>query len=334
MFGIRRGDYAPAALVSGGMAFAVALSWSSATAQSASDASSAWTVPRTPWGDPDLQGVYTNIDELNIPLERPARFEGRLVSDISPEELASFARESNEQRQRAFEQNNAFRGLTAVDRFDLRPSRPWRIIDPPAGRVPALTSEGQERQAAYAASVRQPADRPDSLTLWYRCISLGVPGTMLPSVDGAPYRIVQAPGIVAIAYERMHESRVIPTDGRAHVANVIRMYAGDARGRWEGESLVVETTNFKARFLLTSAASDKLRVIERFTPLSPDALEWSVTFDDASAWTSPWSIAMRLTRTVEAMFEDACHEGNHTVRNILSGARADERASAARSRGP
>ena len=111
------------------------------------------------------------------------------------------------------------------------------------------------------------------------------------------------------------------------------MYMGDARGRWEGDTLVVETTNFKGRFSTTAAASEKLRIVERFTPVVPDALEWSVTFDDPAAWTAPWTIAMQLTRTSEAMFEDACHEGNHTVRNILSGARAEERAQA-QGRGP
>lgn len=290
-----------------------------------------WAAPRTPWGDPDLQGVYTNIDELNVPLERPERFEGRALSDISPEELAAFARETNEERRRRVEYN-AFLGLTAVDRFDLRPSQAWRIVDPPSGHLPELTPEGRERQAAYTAALRQPADRPASLNHWYRCISLGVPSTMLPTPDGAPHRIVQAPGIVAIASERMHETRIIATDGRAHVADVFRMYMGDARGRWEGDSLVVETTNLRGQFRLTAAASEKLRLIERFTPLGPDALEWSVTFDDPGAWTSPWTMAMQLTRTDEAMFEDACHEGNHTVRNILSGARAEEAARIARPR--
>jgi hypothetical protein len=325
----RRGFCRLPTLVCASVALASALPWCSAAAQSVSGATSDWVAPRTPWGDPDLRGVYTNIDEFNVPLERPTRFEGRTLSDVSAEELAAFARESNEQRQRNFERNNAFRGLTAVDRFDLRPSRAWRIVDPREGRVPTLTPEGRLRQDAYAAGLRQPADRAQSLNLWYRCISLGVPTTMLPTQDGAPHRIVQAPGVVAIAHERMHETRVIPTDGRAHVADAIRMYAGDARGRWEGDTLVVETTNLKGQFQLTSAASEKLRVIERFTPLGPDAIDWSVTFEDPSAWTAPWTIALRLTRTSDAMFEDACHEGNHTVRNILSGARADERAAAA-----
>ena len=322
MFGFEHRNHGWAGLASYCLALAM-LPWSNAAAQSASEAAP-WSAPRTPWGDPDLQGVYTNIDERNVPLERPAEFEGRLLSDISPAELAEFARTTNEQRARQFERNNAFRGLTAVDQFDLTPSRPWLVADPPTGHVPPLTPEGERRQAAYEASLVHPADEPASLNLWYRCISLGVPGTMLPTADGAPHRIVQAPGIVAIAHERLHETRVIPTDGRPHLADSFRMYMGDARGRWEGDSLVVEMTSFRGRFRTTAAASEKLRIVERFTPVAPDALEWSVTFDDPATWTSPWTIAMRLTRTSESMFEDACHEGNHTVRNILSGARAEE----------
>lgn len=313
------------------IAVVVALTSASAFAQSSAGVTTAWVAPRTPWGDPDLQGVYTNIDERNVPLERPAEFEGRLSSDISPAELAEFARTTNEQRARQFERNNAFRGLGDVQRFDLSPSRPWLVADPPTGRVPPLTAEGERRRAAYEASLTQPADEPASLNMWYRCIGLGVPGTMMPTPDGAPHRILQTPGIVAIAHERLHETRVIPTDGRPHVADAIRMYMGDAKGRWEGDSLVVETTNFKGRFRTTAAASENLRIVERFTPVAPDALEWSVTFDDSATWTSPWTIAMRLTRTSESMFEDACHEGNHTVRNILSGARAAE---GAQGRGP
>jgi len=324
------GDNAFRALTCSSVALIIALA-SVAVAQPARP----WVVPRTPWGDPDLQGVYTNADEFNVPLEKPAEFEGRLLSDVSPEELAEFARTSNEQRARNFERNNAFQGLTGVDLSNLRPSRRWLVADPSAGRVPPLTADGERRRAEYEASLAQPADEPASLNLWYRCIGLGVPGTMLPTQDGAPHRIFQAPGIIAIAHERLHETRVIPTDGRPHVAAEIRMYMGDARGRCEGDSLVVETSNFKGQFRTTAAASEKLRIVERLTPVAPDALEWSVTFDDPSAWATPWTIAMRLTRTTEAMFEDACHEGNHTVRNILSGARADERApAAAQGRGP
>jgi hypothetical protein len=277
----------------------------------------------TPWGEPDLQGVYTNIDEIGVPLEQPERFRGRALAEITPSELADSAREINERRRRNFESGNAFRGLTATDRFDLAPSRPWLVVE---GRIPPLTAAGRQRQADFEASLQAPPENAASLNLWYRCISLGVPRSMMPSQDGAPYRIIQAPGIVAIVYERMHEARVIPVDGQPHVADAIRGYMGDARGRWEDGSLVVETTNFKGRFQMTSAASDHLRVIERFTPIDAGTLEWSVTLDDPSAWERPWTFAMRLTKTTEQLFEDACHEGNYPIRHILNAARAAEAA--------
>ena len=283
-----------------------------------------WSPARTPWGDPDLQGVYTNTDEFNVPLERPDRFKGRKVTDITAEELAEFTRQSNDARRRAFEQNNAFRGLAAGN-FDLRPSRAWLVVDPPDGRIPPLTTEGQQRQAAFAARLDAPPESAEALNLWYRCISLGVPRSMMPSQDGAPFRIVQAPGFVTIVYERMHEARVIPVGGLPHVGRDMRSYVGDARGSWEDNTLVVETTNFRGEFQMTSAASKNLRVVERFTPAAPRSLEWSVTIDDPAGWTRPWTFTMLLKETKEQLFEDGCHEGNHVIRNILTAARADER---------
>jgi len=280
--------------------------------------------PRTPWGEPDLQGVYTNTDELNIPLERPDRFEGRTIEDVTVEELADFARQSNEARRRTFEQDNAFRGLTAVDRFDLNPSRAWLVVEPPDGRIPPLTTEGRRRQAAFAARVNQRPTSAEALNLWYRCISLGVPRTMMPSVDGAPFRIMQAPGVVAIVYERMHETRVIHLDGLQPAGPNIRKYMGASQGHWEGSTLVIHSKNFKGEFQMTSAASTHLRIVERFTPVVGGALEWKVTIDDPAGWTQPWSFSMLLKQTREELFEDACHEGNHVIRNILSAARADE----------
>jgi hypothetical protein len=295
-------------------------------------ARSAGSPSRTSWGDPDLQGIWTNTNELGVPLERPQRFSGRSHSDITPGDLEEVAREIN-QRRRQNPENGAFGGLTAVAGFDLRPSRAWLLIDPPDGRIPALTPAGQDRQAAFEARLRAAPESAAGLNLWYRCISIGVPRSMMPSQDGAPYRIVQAPGIVVISYERMHEARVIPLDGRPHVGDAIRSYMGDPRGHWEDGSLVVETTNFKGAFQMTSAASEKLLVTERFTPISAQAIQWSVTVEDSSAWAQPWTFSMPLTKTTEQLFEDGCHEGNYTIRNILSGARAEERAAGA-STGP
>ena len=281
--------------------------------------------PRTPWGDPDLQGVFSNEHEIGVPMERPERFAGRTLDSITPAELADFARELNESRQRRFSDNAAFAGLSP-QRFGLKPTRPWLIVDPPDGKIPPLTALGEQRRRAYAERVaRVPAAAQDS-NLWYRCISIGVPRSMMPMEDGAAYRIVQSPGYVAIQYEMMHEARVIPVDGRRHLGPAIGMYMSDARGHWDGDTLVVETTNFKGEFQMTSAAGKELRIIERFKPEASGSLEWAVTIDDPTGWTRPWTFAMPLERVAEDQgpLENACHEGNYTLRHILSAARAEE----------
>jgi hypothetical protein len=152
---------------------------------------------------------------------------------------------------------------------------------------------------------------------------------MMPHILGNSYEIVQAPGVVAIRYELIHDTRVIPLDGRAHAPRAIELEMGDARGRWDGNALVIETTNFKDRSTYRNARAATLRLIERFTRTSPERIEWSVTVDDASTWTRPWTFSMPLTRTdAEPVLEFACHEGNYALRHILSAARnADSVAS-------
>ena len=283
--------------------------------------------PRTPWGDPDIQGVFTNEEELNVPMERPDRFGGRTVDTIREEELAQVGRESNETRRQGETQNNGFSGLSP-QRFDLKPSRAWFVIDPPDGRIPPLTELGRQRSSAYAAQMGAAPTSAESQNLWYRCISLGVPASMMPSVGGAPYRILQSPGFVAIVYERMHEARVVPLDGRPHVATGVTAYMGDARGHWDGDTLVVDTRNIKGQYRVTSAAGPDLHVTERFTPTKSGAIEWRVTIEDQSAWTAPWTFSMPLRRVDESQqpLEEGCHEGNYPLRNMLSGARADDRS--------
>jgi hypothetical protein len=280
---------------------------------------------RTAWGDPDLHGIYTNEDELNIPIERPDEFHGRSLKSITPAELAEFTRTSNANRQRNAELNNAFNGFSPL-RFDLRPSRPWLIVDPPDGRIPALTVAGQQRQAAYDARLAAALESADRANLWERCISLGVPGSMMPSAGGATYHIIQAPGVVAIVYERLHEARIIPVDGRPHVGKRLTSFMGDARGRWDSETLVVETTNIGAAYRRTSPGGAALKIVERFRRTTARAIEWSVTVDDASGWERPWTFAMLLREEDDSQrpLEEGCHEGNYTLMNMLSGARAEE----------
>jgi hypothetical protein len=294
----------------------------------------AWEPPRTPWGDPDLQGVYSNDDETGIPLERPSEFEGRSLEDITPEEMKAINRRRTEQFNAGVAGDEFAGGLRPpthliFDSFERRNSRPWLIVDPANGKVPPLTPEGQQRLRLPARGVSSninpvgPFGGPEDLGLYDRCITRGIPSSMMPAGYGSTYEIEQGPGFVAIRYEMIHEVRIIPLDGRPHVGEDIRLYLGDARGRWEGNTLVVETTNFTDRTSYRGSSED-LRLIERFTAVSPDTVEWSVTFDDPRTWTRPWTQAMHLTRRdgSQRIYEYACHEGNYGLRNILSGARA------------
>jgi hypothetical protein len=212
-------------------------------------------------------------------------------------------------------------------RTDLRPSRPWLVVDPSDGKIPSLTALGRQRQASFSARLAQPPKAAADLSMANRCISLGLPGAMMPLGAGFTYQFVQAPGYVAIRYESTNDARVIPIDGRMHTTRNITTYLGDPRGRWEGDTLVIHTTHFKGHFQRTSAAGENLQVTERFKPLVSGSLEWTVTIDD-DGWTRPWTFSMRLTRVDDrqAPLENACHEGNYTLRNMLSAARADERA--------
>ena len=211
------------------------------------------------------------------------------------------------------------------------------MVDPPDGRVPPLTPEGQQRLRAPQRGVSSnanpfgPFDGPEDLGLYDRCITRGIPNSMMPAGYGSTYEIEQGQGYAAIRYEMIHEVRVIPLDavGRPHVGRNIRLDLGDARGRWDGSTLVVETTNFTERSSYRGSSND-LRMVERFTPMSPESVEWSVTLDDARTWTRPWTFAMNLTKRdrSQRIYEYACHEGNYGLRNMLSAARAGDRLAA------
>jgi hypothetical protein len=211
------------------------------------------------------------------------------------------------------------------------------ISDPPDGQMPATTEEARKRAAAVRAARRGgdgyysgPFDKPSDLTLYVRCITRGLPGSMLPAIYGNSYRLVQSPGVVAITYEMVHETRIIPLDGRTAPASALKSDMGFARGRWDGDTLVVETTNFLERSAY-GGASEQLKTTERFRPTGRGTIEWSITFDDPSTWVRPWTFGMRLTKNdAEPVFEYACHEGNDGLRGILSAARVEEREAAAK----
>jgi hypothetical protein len=296
--------------------------------RSRSSAGARYAAPRTPWGDPDLQGSYTNSDESLIPMERPDALTGKTLDQITPAELAALNEQRNEDRIEADKQRWELRSpLHWFENHDPKNSRAWLVVDPPDGKIPPTTAEAKQRASAQAAARkgRGEADSWEDRSMYDRCISRGLPGSMMPAIYGNSYQIVQGPGVVTIGYEMVNETRVIPLDARPHAAAAIRSYMGDARGRFEGDSLVVETTNFNGRVPFRGS-SDRLRVVERFTPVAPHRVEWSVTLDDPATWTRPWTFAMRLTQVDEPPFEYACHEGNYAMRNILGIARAQEAA--------
>jgi hypothetical protein len=283
---------------------------------------------RTPWGDPDLQGAYTNSDESLIPMERPDTLSGKSLSEISSDELAQLNEKRNEDRVEADKQRWELRSpLHWFENHNPKNSRAWMVVDPPDGKIPPQTPEARARAAARAKARqgRGDADSYEDRSLYDRCITRGLPGSMMPAIYGNSYEIVQGPGFVAIQYEMVNELRVIPLDGRPHLSSTIRNYMGDARGHFEGDTLVVETTNFTDK-VPYRGSSQNLRLIERFTPRAPGVVEWSVTFDDPATWARPWTFAMHLTKTTERPFEYACHEGNYAMRNMLSIAREEEKA--------
>jgi len=288
----------------------------------------AYKAPRTPWGDPDLQGTYSNAFENGTPMERPQQFEGRRIEDVKGDELLEIKKAAHE---RAL--INFGGGLHAPDFFwqtyyELeKGAQAWLVVDPPDGKIPTVTPEGRQRAADRAEarrnSGRGAADSYEDRSLYDRCITRGLPGSMMPAIYGSHYDITQGPGYVAIRYEMIHETRVIPLSAGPHVGTKIRTYMGDARGHWEGDTLVVETANFKIPY---QGSSEDLRLIEKFTRYAPGRVGWSVTVNDPKTWVRPWTFSMPLTMDADApVLEYGCHEGNYGLANILKGGRADDK---------
>ena len=309
------------------IAFFTVVAAAALSAQTASKGK-VWTAPRTSDGQPDLQGIWSNITVT--PLERPAELAGKAF--FTPPEAAAYAKQvlerNNVDRPEARRPddpggyNEAWfdRGTSTVK--SLRTSL---IVDPPDGKIPALTADGERRAAAFAKERRDHAtDGPEYRTLNERCILWGTAGPpMMPAGYNSNYQILQSPGYVTILIEMIHEVRQIPLDSRPHLPSGVRQWMGDSRGHWEGNTLVVDTTNFtgKTRF---RGASENLHLTERFTRTDPETILYEFTVDDPAAFTKPWTAAMNMTKAQGPIYEYACQEGNYALTDILAGARVSE----------
>jgi len=291
-------------------------------------------VPRLPWGHPDLEGTWTNATLTQ--LQRPAELGTK--THFTPEEAAAFARQRLEQTNAdrparpgdVGAYNDAFfeRGSGGV-----KSRRTSLVIDPSDGRIPPLTPEAQRKvEARQQHEAASPADGPEDRWLTERCILFGATVPMLPEPYNNNYANIQTPDYVIIRVEMNHDTRVIPLAGAPHLPASMRQWVGDSRGRWDGNTLVVETRNLKfnekSRFgvgYLNGLSDENLRVVERFTRTDPDTITYQATIEDRTVFTRPWTVELSLDRTPGPLYEVACHEGNYGMFNILSGHRAEER---------
>ncbi len=301
-----------------------------------------WQVPRFSWGDPNLEGTFTSRDMVGIPMERPAAFGTRDTLDL--EEFYQRATGGNiglaSLRQGEEFEGNERLQLSAIDSSEVG-TRVFGytsyIVEPANGRLPPLTAEGEERQqAARRGQANGPFYTTTDFSYYDRCITRGVTGSILPSLYGDAMRIVQSPTEVAITYEMLHDTRVIPLDGTTFPESGLRQYMGVSRGHFEGDTLVVETRNFTDKLNLGRFAHSEDAVLtERFRRIDPDMIEYRVTVDDPRTFESPWTFRLALTTQPDyEVLEYSCHEGNFFVANALRAEkRYQESVTLARSRG-
>jgi hypothetical protein len=306
-----------------------------AKAAPASTAGKVYKAPRTPDGQPDLQGFWTN--STYVPLQRP---NGVTKEIYTPEEAeaaikAAAVREA-EQTEPGTNADVHYDftqfGLDRSQSTFARNLRTSLIVDPPDGRLPPVNAAGQKRQQERAAARKAAGgqyDAVENMPIGSRCIIMGGAGPPLMNAGyNANYQIVQAPGYVMILTEMIHDARIIPLDGRPQPPADVKQWVGLSRGRWEGDTLVVETTNFNGKNAF-QGASENLKVTERFTRTADDTLSYRFTVEDPQTWDRPWTAEAPLAKTEGPIFEFACHETNYGIANILAGARADEKKKAA-----
>jgi hypothetical protein len=288
---------------------------------------------RTPWGHPDLQGVWNN--STLTPLERPAAYAGReFLTEAEVRALDDKAAVQYDERpaNRSADLDGAYNQVWWERGRWVATRRTSLVVDPPDGRIPPLTPEGQKRAAEVAAVLRGIPRGPEDRNLAERCVTRGAP--KLPGGYNNNFQIVQTPTHVAILQEMIHEVRIIPLDGRPHLPQGIGLWLGDSRGRWDGDTLVVESANYHEKSMFNSyyccrSAARNLRIVERFRRVDRDTIDHRFTVEDPTTFTKPFTVAVPMMRTEGPIFEYACHEGNYGMAGILRGARAQEREAAA-----
>jgi hypothetical protein len=290
----------------------------------------AFTVQKTPWGDPDIAGVWTSDAAIGIPMQRPDQFGGR--AELSDEEFAAKQTRDAQTRTRAENAIGSFRNDNAWLVKSFRQTS--LLVDPPDGKMPAVTPEAEKRRATRDQGTfgGGPFDKAEDFTMYDRCITRGIVGSVLPVVYGNGNRIIQSPGQVVISYEMVHDTRVIYTDGRPHVGKNIRQLLGDSRGHWEGNTLVVETTNLtdKTSIGLNGNGlrhSDEMVMTERFTRVGPDEIRYEVTANDPKTYVKPFTLSLPLMSPPGyQLLPYECLEGDYAVKNALSAERAEDKA--------
>jgi hypothetical protein len=297
-----------------------------AAARATSNTSAA---PRTPWGDPDLQGIWKTSGAT--PLERPSAYAGR--EQLTDQELKALVDRQNTDREEASPRAG---DPGTYNRFWSDTGAPTNqtslIVEPPDGRLPALTAEGLRATRTW----NRGSDDPEDRHLWERCITRGgMPNAMMPRAYNNNAQIVQAPGYVVIVLEQIHEARIIPLDGRPHLPPRVQQWLGDPRGRWEGDTLVVESRHFAdnvtalqpwANFNSRQGSGKQLQIIERFRRVDASTIDYRMTVDDPQMYTKPWTVRIPMQLTGDLIYEYACHEANYGMEGILKGGRFEDKS--------
>jgi hypothetical protein len=299
-----------------------------AQAKGSADASAAkrmnphWKAPRNAWGQPDLEGIWTTDDMRGIPMQRPASFGTRMY--MTDEEFAERAKQRNNARAIDDARTGTFRNEEGSRDF----SYTSMVIDPADGRVPALTAAARARPRLQGSFGVGPWEKVQDFSLYDRCITRGAIGSFMPAVYGNGARIIQTPDSVVISYEMVHDTRVIPLDGRPTLGSGIHLLMGDSRGHYEGDTLVIESRNFTDRTAVGgSPHSQELRMVERFTRVDPEMIDYEIHIDDPATFTQPWTFRMTITsQSGYEIYEYGCHEGNNAMRNALTAERAYDKA--------